>query len=48
MLYEEKQQLGFAANQYDEKEDGNDIMFAFQNENPHQEFTESETNFYVF
>ena len=29
MLYEEKQQLGFAANKYDERENDNDIMFAF-------------------
>lgn len=36
MLYEENEQLGFAANKYDEREDGNDIMFAFQGENPNQ------------
>lgn len=48
MLYEENQQLGFAANKYDEREDGNDIMFAFQGENPNQQYTEDDTNFFVY
>jgi hypothetical protein len=47
MFYEENQQLGFTANNYDEQR-GNDIMYAYENENQQKDLDEDETNFYVY